>query len=471
MIDRTGGIVERLKAAVGSDRVRTDEATLATRTVDTWPLRLVQRVAGARHPAPLCVVRPGAAEEVAAVLRTLRGTGVAVVPYGGGSGVAGGAQPVPDGVVLDLGELNQIVALDEENLTVTVQAGVVLGKLEAWLNQRGYTTGHYPQSIDRAQVGGLVATRSAGQFSTRYGNIEDLVVGVEAVLPDGTVTHTMSLPRRAVGPDLRQLWIGSEGALGVITEVTLKVFPRPAERWLQAYAVPSMREGLGLIRRFMREGWQPAVVRLHDEMEAQRSFPDTVAPDESILLLLSEGPEGYAGCEGVALDRTLQAGGARPLGPQPVERWLQHRNEVSDFDKYIQMGFIVDTIEVAAGWRSVADLYEQVTARVRAEVPELAVITGHSSHSYPQGTNLYFTVGAYPTQQPDEMERVYWAIWERVMETTVAMGGTICHHHGIGRLRARWVPEELGSAYPLLRRLKRALDPDGMMNPGALLPE
>ena len=353
---------------------------------------------------------------------------------------------------------------------MTVGAGVPLATLEAWLGKRGYTTGHYPQSIDLALVGGLVATRSSGQFSTRYGSIEDLVAGLEAVLPDGQVVRISSQPRRAVGPDLRQLWIGSEGAFGTITEVTLKIVPRPPSRWLQAYGVGSMRAGLDVVRGFMREGWRPAVVRLHDAVEAHRSFYGTVAEGESILLLLSEGPAGYPEAEGSAIDAAARRAGLRPLGPEPVERWLEVRNDIAEYETYLRRGLIVDTIEVAAPWTCIADVYEQVLRQLVDEVPEMVHASGHSSHSYPQGTNLYFVLAAQPRRDADDAARVYEAIWSRVMETTLALGGTISHHHGIGRFRARWVPRDLGSSYELLRRVKAALDPLGLMNPGSLLP-
>lgn len=465
---------ERLAAALagllGPDRVQTDPENLARCSQDWWPLRLVQRVVGAELPGPACVVRPRSADEVSRALAWLYEHGVPVIPFGGGSGVQGGVQPVEGAVALDVGALDQVLGLDAVNLTVTAQAGLVLGKLEAWLGERGYTTGHQPQSVDYAQLGGLVATRSAGQFSTRYGNIEEMLVGLEAALPDGRVVRIRDLPRRSAGPDLRHLWLGSEGVFGVITEVTLKVWPKPAARWLQAYAVDGMRPGLEIIRRFMREGWRPAVVRLHDEIEAQRMFPGATGETEPILLLLSEGPSAYVEAEGAAVDGFARAGGARPLGAGPVERWLEVRNDVHDFDKYINMGIIVDTIEVAAGWSAIAEIYEQTTARLRAEVPELVVVSGHSSHSYPQGTNLYFIIGAAPTRDPAEVERVYWSVWKPVMETTLALGGTISHHHGIGKLRTGWLPAELGTAYPLLKMLKAGLDPRGLMNPGTLLP-
>ncbi|HEV2122788.1 MAG TPA: FAD-binding oxidoreductase, partial [Chloroflexota bacterium] len=420
---------------------------------------------------PLCVVRPRTTQEVSQALAYLYKHHVPVVPYGGGSGVMGGAIPSPGGVMLDVGPLNRILALDEANLAVTAQSGIVLGTLEAWLNERGYIGGHYPQSIDVAHLGGLLATRSAGQFSTMYGNIEDLVLGLEAVLPDGEVVRIPDVPRRSAGPDLRHVWLGSEGAFGVITEVTLKIFPRPEERWIGAYAVPSMRAGLSMIQAIVRPGWRPAVVRLYDEIETQRGFTDATEQGEAILLLLCEGPAGQAECEGQAIDRIARATpGVRALGPAPVHAWLAHRNDVREFYRYVGMGVLVDTIEVAAKWTVVADLYERTLAELKARVPELMVASAHSSHSYQQGTNLYFVIAAQPPRDPAAAERVYWSIWSCVMETVLSHGGTISHHHGIGRVRARWMKAELGSAYPLLTRLKAALDPRQLMNPGTLLP-
>lgn len=463
-------LLDDLKARLGADQIQTTPEALTRCTLDTWPLRLAQRHAGAQPQPPICVITPRTTADVAAALRCLSAHGVPAVPRGGGSGVQGGAEPGPGAAVIDLTAMNSIIGLDETNQTVTVQAGLFLGQLEAWLNERGYIGGHYPQSIDLAQIGGLVATRSAGQFSTKYGNIEDLVVGLEAVLPGGEIIRIKNIPRRAAGPDLRHIFIGSEGALGIITEVTLKIFPAPKDRWLQAYAIPSMRDGLTAIGRIMAAGWRPAVVRLHDPIDVARHYAEHAEAGESILLLLSEGPEGYAQLEGNALNTIVTAEGGRPLGPSPVEAWLGHRNDVSDFEKYIRMGFIVDTIEVAAGWDRIADIYEETMARLTSEVPELLIMTGHSSHSYPQGTNLYFIIAAQAPETPDEVERVYRAIWSRAMDVTLAHGGTICHHHGIGKLRAPWLARELGSGYALLERIKLALDPTGMMNPGTLLP-
>jgi alkyldihydroxyacetonephosphate synthase len=470
MAERTERLIQELAAVLGEGRVLADSASLDQHAVDTWPLRLVQRAVGADLARPLCVVRPQSTAEVSRALAWLHEHEIAAVPYGGGSGVCGGAQPPAGAVSIDLAALDRIGDLDEENLTVTAQAGVVLSKLEEWLGKKGYTTGHYPQSIDLATVGGLAATRSSGQFSTKYGSIEEMVAGLEAVLPDGRVVRIGPVPRWAAGPDLRGLWLGSEGVWGIITEVALKIVPRPAERWLQAFAVPTMRDGFLALQGIMREGWRPAVVRLHDPSDAARSYSGAVPEGEAILLVLSEGPTGYTRAEGEAVTRLAEAAGLRPIGPEPVQQWLEHRNDVRLFYQLTEMGLIVDTIEVAAGWDRIGEVYEQVTQRLRAEVPEVLGATGHSSHSYPQGTNLYFIVVAQPQRDPADVERVCAAVWSIAMETTLACGGVIVHHHGIGRLRAPWLPRQLGTAYPLLGAIKQALDPKGLMNPGALLP-
>lgn len=463
-------LLDSLRGALGEARVSTDPELLERKGADTWPLRLIQNVLGWTPPRPLAVVSPLSVDGVAAALSLLAAHEVAVVPRGGGSGVVGGAAAPRDAVVLDLEGLDQILALDEDDLLVTVEAGVNLGRLEAWLGERGYTTGHYPQSIDLAQVGGLVATRSSGQFSTKYGSIEDLVAGLQVVLASGEIVRMSPTPRRAVGPDLRNLWIGSEGTLGVITEVTLKIVPLPAERRMQAFAMPTFAQGLASIQQMMRAGWRPAVVRLHDAIEAKRSFASSMlGAGEAILLLLSEGPEGYASTEMAAIERIAQAGGGRALGADPVLAWLDHRNDVSHFEQYIRSGLIVDTIEVAAGWRGIARIHERVCTQLPVLVGELKLISGHSSHSYPQGTNLYFSFAAQPPADPSAAEAIYRRVWTAVMDITLAEGGTISHHHGIGRMRTPWVAADLGSAYGLLVAIERALDPGNIMNPGVLV--
>ncbi|WP_301109871.1 FAD-binding oxidoreductase [Sporosarcina sp.] len=468
---QTESIVKELASLIEKGTVSQDIQVLKDHDTDMWPLRMVEKAVGKELQGPLCVVKPATTEEVSKVLAYLNEHKISVVPYGGGSGVTGGSEPDCESVIIDVGHMNSILDLNEDNLTVTAQPGVVLRDLETYLESNGYTGGHFPQSIDLAQLGGLVATRSSGQYSTKYGNIEDLLLGLEAVLPDGEVIRIKDVPRRSVGPDLRHIFLGSEGTMGIITEVTLKVFEKSTDRWLGAYAIKDMEQGLKIIQRFIRTGWNPAVTRLHDAVEAERSYSNFIEEGESILLLLSEGPEGYAQTEGTAIDKIVQAGGGRALGDKPLIQWLEKRNNTKELEEYTSQGIIVDTIEISANWSDVAVIYEEVLANLKRDVPEVMVASGHSSHSYDQGTNIYFMLGAMPKRNVEDVSRVYKAMWQSVIETTLSHNGSICHHHGIGKVRAQWVPSELGSSYQILEKVKMSLDPNGIMNKGTLMPQ
>jgi alkyldihydroxyacetonephosphate synthase len=461
-------IGEALAKTLGADRVAEDAASLSAHRVDYWFLAHLRAFQGRAGAGPACVVTPRDTREVATTIRTAQQHGVAVVPYGGGSGVLGGSVPPDGALVIDLRAMNQLLALDETALLATAQAGMMGDVYESTIQDRGYTTGHYPQSIARATVGGLVATRSAGQFSTKYGNIEDLLLGLEVVLPSGNVVRLDPFPRASTGPALQELFLGSEGTLGIITEVTLKVFPRPQKREVASLAFKSVPDGLEAIRRIVRPGWRPAVVRLYDQMETARHFSAHDAPaDSCMLLVVCEGPAVLAAAEMQACRDVAQSMGAIDVGTAPVEHWLGHRNDVPSWDFFLKNGLVVDTIEVAATWDRVGGLYDAVVATLQ-QVPGVLNASAHSSHSYPQGTNLYITFAIRPDDYADAETR-YLEAWGRVMEATIAAGGTIAHHHGIGRLRVPWLERELKSAYPVLQAVKRALDPAGLMNPGTLV--
>lgn len=464
-------IIKDLKSILNEEQVFTDNSTIAQKSVDLYALRLYQKHVGWKPTLASCVVKPKNTEEVSKVLKYLNKNNIPTIPYGGGSGVLAGAETRDEKtVVIDLSDMNKILDFNEKNLTVTAQTGVFLKDLEPWLNEKGYITGHYPQSIDLAQVGGLTATRSIGQFSTKYGGIENLVLGLEAVLPNGEIIRIKTNPRRATGPDLRHLWIGSEGILGIITEITLKVFPKPEKRWLQSYAIPTMREGLEIIRKIMQSGCKPAVVRLHDWLECEKPYGAFMNEGECILIFLSEGSKELCQFEGKIIDEIATTSGARPLGEKPVEIWFKHRNDAADeYEQYGAMGILVDTIEISSNWDNIADIYEETVERIYYEVSETIYFSGHSSHSYMNGTNIYFQMGALPKKNMKDAERVYYKIWQIVMETTLKHGGSIGHHHGVGKHRTKWIEDELGTSYIMLEKVKDTFDPKGIMNPGAII--
>jgi alkyldihydroxyacetonephosphate synthase len=460
-------IGDTLRRELGADRVAEDEATLTAHRTDYWILAHLRARQGRLGGGPACVVQPRSTGEVATALRVAQRHGVAVVPYGLGSGVVGGATPPAGALVLDLARMDRLLDVNETALLARVQAGMNGGAYEATVQARGYTTGNYPQSIDRSSVGGWVATRAAGQFSTRYGNIEDLCLGLEAVLPSGEVVRIEPVPRAAVGPSLRELFLGSEGTLGVITEVTFRLHPLPERRAFASFAFPSMPAALDASRRLLRVGWRPAVLRAYDPLETGRHFSASAPSDSAMLIVVSEGPAALVEVEMAACAREAAAGGATALGTGPAEHWLQSRNKVPDWDFILDREMLADTIEVAATWDRIPRLYETVVAAL-AGAPGVVLASGHSSHVYVQGTNIYFTFVLKPADFA-RAEDDYLTAWGRALEATLAAGGTISHHHGIGRLRTPWLERELGTAYPLLRDLKRALDPSGLMNPGVLV--
>ena len=469
-------IVKGLSELLGAEKVFADEQAVLDAAKDYIGFRIYQRADGINPvPRAACVIKPGSTEEVSRVLRFLSENRIDTVPRTGGSSVTRSIEPLEGGVILDGSAMSGILDMDERNMTVTVRCGTPLEYLENTLNEKGYSTGHFPQSLPMAQLGGLLATRSIGQFSTLYGGIEDLVVGLEAVLADGEIIRIKNVPRRSCGPDLRHLFIGSEGMLGFITEVTLKIFKyRPDERWMRAYAINDMKTGLNLLQELMADGYKPAVVRLHDaaEVELVLHLSDLVPEGQALILFIADGPRAIAEATGKAIAALAEKYAAKDLGEKPAESWLVTRNNVCaemDMGKYHVMGVVADTCEISGSWSVIGDIYEAVIARLMSEVPFMAYAGGHSSHSYMQGTNIYFTFAFMVERGAQAAQEDYMQVIGIIMEETLKRGGSIAHHHGSGKYRTRWMPEEHGSSYPLLYKLKEALDPGHILNKGVLL--
>jgi alkyldihydroxyacetonephosphate synthase len=464
------GIAEQLRAALGADAVRSEPEVLMRHCRDTWVLSELRDLEGEAFPAPAALVEPPSSAGVAAALRLCREARVPVVPYGSGSGVCGGVL-VPEGaVVLSTRRLDGLVELDDRDLLATFRAGTNGMAAERRVQEAGLTIGHWPQSIELSTVGGWVATRAAGQLSTAYGNIEDLLFSLEAVLPDGTLVRTRGTPRASAGPDLRQLFLGSEGTLGVVTEVTFSLRPKPELSRGQAFHFADLDTGLEAIRRLMREGHRPPVVRLYDEHESKRSFAAHCPEGRALLLLLHEGPAAAVEVSLTGVARICGGEGGEASDSGVVDEWLDHRNQVPGFRGFLERGIVLDTIEVAASWSRVGEVYRRVSESLR-QVEGILVASAHSSHSYRSGTNLYFTFAARPEAR-EQMAAVYRECWQRTLDATLAAGGGISHHHGIGRVRKHALAGEIGAGgVALLRAVKRALDPDGLLNPGVLLPD
>lgn len=465
----TSKTIEDLRQVLGADKVRTDEAVLSERRRDYSAPNELADLLGWGAPNPACVIQPASTADVVKAVNVCRENKALLVPFGLGSGVCTGIVATPDTIVLDMSSMNNMRSLSKENLLVTFDAGVRGSDAEAMLNKEGLTTGHYPQSIELSTVGGWVSTRASGQFSSAYGNTEDIVMGLEVVLPNGEVYETKLTPRASAGPDLRHLFIGAEGTMGVVTAVTFALHRMPEKREDTAFYCADMTAGLELQRQIMQTGWKPPVMRLYDTHETVDKFPDVARGEDCLLIMVHEGPATRTDAEVEAVRAIAKEQGCDEAPSKVVDDWFKVRNHVGGFTTPLKANISVDTIEIAAEWDKIGGIYDAAIASLK-EVPGMISGSAHSSHCYMTGINLYFTFVAQ-AKDGSELDDLYYECWRRVMEATIARGGGIAHHHGIGRVRRDYMVQEIGeTGVNLLKALKKALDPDNMLNPDILIP-
>jgi alkyldihydroxyacetonephosphate synthase len=472
--------------------VRADEpARVAHAAGKSYP-DLVRMRSGHPGRAPDAVARPASAGEVAAALRVAAAEGIAVVPFGGGTSVVGGVDPLRGGheavVALDLGRLDRLVDLDERSQLAALEPGLRLPEAEALLAARGLTLGHFPQSFEYATVGGCVATRSAGQASTGYGRIDDLVAGLRAVAPAGRL-DLAPRPASAAGPDLRELLVGSEGVLAVLCEVTLRVRPRPASRPHEGWSLPGWEEGVEAFRALAQTGAAPDVARLSDPEETRVTLAQAGSSAGARALRAYRVVRGHAGgClailgwegEGEVLARrrertraVLRRHGGVALGPGPGRAWVRGRFRAPYLrDALLDAGVMAETLETAGTWSQLEALHRATADALRAALGARGtppLVTCHVSHLYPTGASLYFTFLA--RREPGAELEQWRAAKRAASDAIVAAGGTITHHHAVGTDHVPWMRAEVGAAgLALLRAAKRELDPAGILNPEKLLP-
>jgi alkyldihydroxyacetonephosphate synthase len=472
-------IVESVQRIVGQANVVTEEHQLKQASVDNY--RKLQNIFDVHTMLlPAALVYASSTDEVVKLLRFAADNGVNVVARTGGTATEGGLESgAENSIIVDGSRMNKILSVDAYNMQATAQCGVPLQALEDRCRALGLTTGHSPQSKPIASMGGLIATRSIGQFSTLYGGIEDMVVGCEVVFAGGQVSRIKNVPRRAAGPDIRHIVIGNEGALCYITEATVKLFPyMPENNIFMGWTLKSMKQGFEVLREVMVAGYKPSVARLYDQEDGQLHFSDFAAPDDCIVLFMAEGNAGIskATADGireivarhtqcVAVDDKLISNWFDDLvwGPEKMVREDERIRSTRNVNR---------TTEIAADWSTINAIYEAVIPRIRANIKGITLLGGHSSHSYINGTNMYFNYfyDLLDCAPEDENEKCYLPIIKIICEETLALGGSIVHHHGIGKARAPWVKEEFGSSYPMLETLKKAFDPQGVMNMGTIIP-
>ena len=472
-------IVERLQLLLGDDQVVTDEQELIRSSVDNF--RKLQNIFNVHTmPVPAAVVMVRSTDDVSRVLAFADEHGVNVVARTGGTATEGGLESgADDSIIVDGSQMNAIVAIDAYNMQATVQCGVPLQVLEDHVRGLGLTTGHSPQSKPIASMGGLVATRSIGQFSTLYGGIEDMVVGCEVVFPGGAVSRIKNVPRRAAGPDIRHIVIGNEGALCYITEVTVKLFPyMPENNIFMGWTLSNMTTGFAALREVMVAGYKPSVARLYDFEDGQLHFSHFARPDQCVLLFMAEGNAGITAATAAGIGELVSKfAECTPVDAALIEAWFDDLvwgpDKVAREDERIRTTRNVNrTTEISADWSTINQIYEAVLPRIRSEINGITLLGGHSSHSYINGTNMYFNYfyDLIDCEPEDENDKYYFPIINIICEETLRFGGSIVHHHGIGKARAPWVREEYGSSFAMLATLKHAFDPNGIMNIGTIIP-
>jgi alkyldihydroxyacetonephosphate synthase len=451
------------------------------------------RLRGARlDDAPDAVVLPGSVAEVERVLEICSREGIAVVPFGGGTSVVGGVEPLRGGferlLSLDLRRLRD-VAVDRRSLTATLGPGLRGPEAEEALNPQGMTLGHFPQSFEYATIGGFAATRSAGQSSSGYGRFDELVTAIGLTAPAGDL-RTLEIPHSAAGPALRELVLGSEGTLGLITRVTARVRPLPERRRYEAWMAADFASGAEVVRSLAQADVLPDVVRVSDQGETRLSLAlsGTAGAKRALLSSYLRLRRRAAGCliicgwegEPEAVERrralsarVLRSGGAAALGGAPGRAWERGRYEAPYLrDELLDHGYLVETLETAHTWSRLGRLYDEVRAAIGAALATQGtpgIVICHLSHAYRDGASLYFTFLA--RRRPGAEVEQWRSVKAAACEAIVEAGGTITHHHAVGRDHAPYMHAEVGElGIEVLRAVKERLDPTGIMNPGKLIP-
>jgi alkyldihydroxyacetonephosphate synthase len=527
-------MVSDLATIVGREHVLASQPDRLAYQGDCWPRGIIRtRGRDLDHHCPAAIVQPASEDEVAALVRWARKTGTPLVPFGAGSGVCGGVLADDSKVIVDVKRMKQILETREDDLTVRVQAGAIGMPFEQELQRRGFTLGHFPSSIYCSSVGGWVAARGAGQFSSLYGKVEDMVTSVRAVTGTAEILDTAAdaladRPRHQVsgtgGPDLTQLFVGSEGTMGVLTEASFNMARKPNHRFYRGFRFPDVETALSAIRDMMQAGLMPALVRLYDALDtflhksngskssdkhdssniapglfrqlrkfAVDSVPEAVTstlreqarkathavvgrvlgspmtlnslanvlPSDCLLIVGFEGSSPLIEDESqYAFDLLGRYG--LDLGPEPGLHWLEHRYDTSyKQSPMFDAGAFVDTMEVSTSWSNVKNLYDTVREALSPHV----LVMAHFSHVYPYGSSIYFTFTGFGADMDETLER-YDTTWKVGLDAVASVGANVAHHHGVGEAKARWTHHDHRGGRQAFDGLKAAFDPDGIMNPG-----
>jgi alkyldihydroxyacetonephosphate synthase len=470
-----------LAAIVGPDHCRLDDRDRLLRAGGKSTLDLLRRKDSGEQDAPDAVLLPGSDDEVAATLQYCSQHGIAVVPFGGGTSVVGGLDPIRGefaaAVSLDLRRFDQLLDFDEVSGEAVFGAGVTGPMAEEMLGAHGFSLGHFPQSFEFASLGGYAATRSSGQDSAGYGRFDDMIRGLRVITPAGTLDLGRA-PQSAAGPDLRELVVGSEGVFGVITRVRVRVHPTPQATRYEAWSFPDFATGAAALRAVTQAGAGPTVIRLSDEAETgvnlatTESIGDNQVTGGCLAITVFEGTSEHAESRHAETRALMQAHGGTSLGEEPAKAWERGRFGAPYLrDALLANGALCETLETATDWSNVPSLKAAVTEALTSALAETgtpALVLCHISHVYATGASLYFTVVAGQRGNPIEQWRTAKTAASNAI---VAVGATITHHHAVGADHRPWMADEVGDlGVQVLRAIKATLDPAGILNPGKLIP-
>ena len=465
-------ILSQLADIVGREEVSTAQPDRLVYAIDHYWLPEMWVDRGLKPVLPDFVVRPQTPEQVSRLLQLANMHRIPVTPWGGGSGSQGGALPLWGGILLDTKRLNRILEVDEQSLTLTAQAGVNGQQLEWAANQKGLTVGHYPASQRASTLGGWLGPRGSGTLSTKYGKAEDMALSLQVVLPTGEIIRTLPTPSHATGPSLLQLFVGSEGTLGVITEATLRADPLPEERRFRSFLFEDLATGLEAGRRIMTARLRPMVMRLYDEVSTIKQVKRVLglSVEGAYMVLGFDGFKEFVDLEEAKVRQICADLKATDLGAEAGWTWWNHRYDFYFPPRLKSLPRLYGTTDTVATFKNIRQIYDAKKQVIEEKYREWnAYYLAHFSHWYPWGVMVYdqFFVDK-PPDDPEQAFLLHNQIWADAARASIANGGVLNEHHGIGMKLGWLMPEQYGPAWPAMQKIKDALDPNGIMNPGKL---
>jgi alkyldihydroxyacetonephosphate synthase len=465
-----GMIHSELEEIVGRDYISVKEVDKLVYSVDWFWLPQMWLDRGQRLQTPDFIVHPGSVEEISEILKIANSYKIPVIPWGGGSGSQGGAVPVYGGIILDVKRLNKIIDVDEQSLTVTAQAGINGTQLEWAVNEKNLTLPHYPASANCATLGGYLAPRGSGTISTKYGKAEDLVLGMQVVLPTGEIIRTPKIPQHAAGPDFYHLFLGSEGTFGVITEATMQLDYMPEVRLFRAVLFDDLSKALEAGRRMMVQRLEPTVIRLYDKKSTLSQVKKVLGYefDGAYMVIGFDGDKDIAALQEKKAMAICKSLGAKDLGREPGESWWQHRYDFYYPPKGLHFPWMYGTTETVATFSDIEKIYYAQKEAVESTYKDWDVdYIGHFSHWFHWGTMIYSRfIIKEPPQDATEALQLHNRVWNTAMTAVLENGGMVNEHHGVGLKLSRFMRRQYGEAWGMLENIKNALDPNGIMNPG-----